>query len=295
MWLLLALVLSDPPITHRVIVAPAETLTVTVQGAGPAVAFVPGLFGSAYGFRRVTAGLAALGHQAIVIEPLGVGTSARPAGADYTLAAQAARVAAVLDTLGVRRAVVVAHSIGGGIAFRLALLRPDLVGGIVSLEGGPTEHAASGGLRLAMRFAGLIRTFSGPGMLRGEVARNLRASSGDPRWITDSVIDGYTAGPARDFGASIDALRGMADAKEPWALGPRLTEITVPVRLLLGGAKHKSGPSEAERAQLAETLGDYRAETFPGVGHFLHEEAPDAVVAAVCRLTGTGVALERGR
>ena len=108
---------------HRVVVAPGETLSVEVRGQGPEVVLVPGLFGSAFGYRRVTALLAERGRSAIVIEPLAMGGSSRPRAADYSLTAQADRIAAVLDTLGIRDAVLVAHSVGAGMALRLALRR----------------------------------------------------------------------------------------------------------------------------------------------------------------------------
>ena len=53
-----------------------------------------------------------------------------------SLTAQAERVATVMDGLGASGAIVVAHGAMAGMAMRLALRRPDLVGGIVSLEGG---------------------------------------------------------------------------------------------------------------------------------------------------------------
>lgn len=281
MWLLLLLVLADTTTSRAIAVAPAETLAVTIQGDGPAIAFVPGLFGSAYGFRGVVPELVAQGYQTIVIEPLGVGASGRPADADYSLAAQAGRVLAVMDTLGIERVVLVAHSLGGGIAFRVAVLRPELVRAVVSIEAGPVEEATTPGFRVAMRFAGLLRRFGNPDLLRAEVRRNLRAASADPAWVTDSVIDGYTAGPAEDFGATIDAFEGMAAAREPWVLGPRIGEITCPVSMLLGGAPHRSAPSPEEVTLLATSLTTFRADTIPGAGHFLFEERPGAVVAAI--------------
>src|SRR5438270_10708402 len=83
----------------RLPVAQAETLQVTVAGSGTPVVMLPGLFGSAYGFRRVAPALVDSGYRTIVVEPLGMGTSSRPANADYTLSAQADRVAAALDSL----------------------------------------------------------------------------------------------------------------------------------------------------------------------------------------------------
>ncbi len=107
-------------------------------GTGRPVAVIPGLFGASFTFRKVVPLLAARGFRPIVIEPLGTGFSSRPPDADYSLTAQSHRIAAVLDSLSPGPVLVLAHSLGAAIAFRLAVERPDLVGGIVSLEGGPT-------------------------------------------------------------------------------------------------------------------------------------------------------------
>src|SRR6266513_2652236 len=108
-------------------VAPAESLSVEITGRGDPVVLIPGLFGSAFGCRKVVPLLVGAGYRTIVIEPLGVGASGRPEKANYSLTAQADRIAAALDSLRVRNALVLAHSIGGSEAFRLAYRRPDLV------------------------------------------------------------------------------------------------------------------------------------------------------------------------
>src|SRR5205823_2032088 len=93
-----------------VAVAPAESLSVELTGRGDPVVLIPGLFGSAFGFRKLVPLLVTAGYRTIVIEPLGVGSSGRPEKANYSLTAQADRIAAVLDSLHVRRALVLAHS-----------------------------------------------------------------------------------------------------------------------------------------------------------------------------------------
>src|SRR2546430_1194984 len=118
-------------------VAPAESLSVETAGRGAPVVLIPGLFGSAFGFRKLVPLLVGAGYRTIVIEPLGVGASARPEKANYSLTAQADRIAAVLDSLHVRNALVLAHSIGGSEAFRLSYRRPDLVPGLFLVRGGP--------------------------------------------------------------------------------------------------------------------------------------------------------------
>ena len=286
MWLLPLLWFADTVTVLNVQVAPAETLAVSVAGRGDPVVLLPGVFGSAYGFRLVGQLITADGFQVIVIEPLGIGGSARPRHADYSLTSQAARVAAVLDTLDVEHAIVIAHSLGASIAYRLAVQRPDLVTGIISLEGGPAEEAATPGFRRAMRFAPLLRMFGGKRLVQRQVHQNLVASSGDASWVTEEVVEGYTSDAARDFGATLDAYKGMAEAQEPWALASRLSEISCPVLLLLGTAPHNGAVPPEEIALLRDSLPVFAVDSVPGVGHFVFEEQPSAVLEAMARLRG---------
>lgn len=282
MWLLALFLVADS--SFHVAVAPAESLAVELTGAGDPVVLLPGLFGSAFGYRRIVPLLNQSGFATIVIEPLGVGASTRPKAADYSLHAQALRVAAALDTLGVRRAYVVAHAVGASIALRLALERPDLVQGIVSLEGGVAESATTAGFRRAMRFVPLIKLLGGVDIVRGKIRGYMRDASADPTWVTDEVLVGYTADAARDVNATLNAYRAMGRAREPAALAASLSTIGCPVNVLLGGAPHPSAPEPGEVALLTERLPFVAVDTIPGVGHFPHEEAPERVVEAVERI-----------
>src|SRR5439155_732546 len=125
--------LADTADRHsfKVPVAATESLQVETSGAGPPVVLIPGLFGSEFGFRKLVPLLNSAGYRTIVVEPLGIGSSGRPQRADYSLTAQAERIAGVLDSLAIRQAFVIAHSLGGAEAFRLAYRRPDLVRGLI--------------------------------------------------------------------------------------------------------------------------------------------------------------------
>src|SRR5438477_803578 len=142
-------------------VAPAESLSVELTGRGDPVVLIPGLFGSAFGFRRLVPLLVTAGYRTIAIGPLGVGASGRPEKANYSLTAQADRIAAVLDSLHVRAALLIAHSIGGSEAFRLAYRRPDLVRGLLSTEGGPTDAGNPAAFKRGPPFATWIKLFGG--------------------------------------------------------------------------------------------------------------------------------------
>lgn len=268
-----------------VVVAPAETVHVEAwAGDGRPVAVIPGLFGAAFAFRKVTPLLVANGYRPIVIEPLGTGSSSRPEKADYSLSAQSRRIAAVLDSLHVTSTLVLAHSLGGAMAFRLAVDRPDLVAGIVSLEGGPTEEATTPVFRHAMRYVPWIKVFGGINLVRRKIHGMLLDSSGDKSWVTDGVVTAYTLGEARDFDATLKALLAMSHAREPNKLEPRLSRVSCPVTLMVGTAHHDGDVSPHEVALLTRTIRSFAVDSEPGAGHYLQEERPAAVVSAVAQL-----------
>lgn len=285
MWILtLVLLLGDSTADFRIPVAPAESLQVSVTGQGQPVVLIPGLFGSRFGFRHVVPLLVGAGYRVIVVEPLGIGSSARPADGDYSLTAQADRIAAVLDTLALRDVIVVAHSLGASMAYRLAYRRPDLVRAIVSLEGGPAEAAATPSFRRAMRFAPWIKWFGGIRRIRNKIHSSLVAASGDTTWVTDSVVDAYTAGAAADLDGTLKAFLRMAEARERERLAPHLGAIHCPVRLLLGTAPHQGGVPPGDLDELRAGLGSFSIDSVPGSGHYIYEEQPKAVAAAVERV-----------
>lgn len=277
-------------LARRFAVAPAESLQVTAVGpaGGPAVVIIPGLVSPAYAFRKVLPPLAESGVRAVVVEPLGVGASGRPGEADYSHTAQARRVAAIMDSLGIRHAVVMGHAVGTSVALRLALARPDLVKSLVLVEGGALEAAAVPGVKKALQFSFLVRLFAGRGRIRKEVRKGLIASSGDTTWVTDSVIEHYTEGPAGDMGAVLRALKGMQRAVEPDSLKPQLSQIHVPVLLLLGGAAHEGGPSPGRIRTLERHIPQLRQKIIFDAGLHIHEEQPQAIVEQLLALTREG-------
>jgi pimeloyl-ACP methyl ester carboxylesterase len=269
-----------------VVVAPAETMHVeSWVGAGRPVAVVPGLFGASFTFRKVIPLLAAQGFRPIVIEPLGTGFSSRPPKADYSLAAQAHRLAAVLDSLHSGPVLVLAHSLGAAIAFRLAVDRPDLVSGIVSLEGGPTEEATTPMFRSGMRYLPWVKLLGGISLVRRKIRGMLLDSSGDRSWVTDGVVVGYTLGEARDFDATLRTFLAMSHAREPAKLGPRLGDIACPVTLVVGTAHHDGDVPPQEVALMHKAIRSFAVDSELGAGHYLQEERPAAVVTAVAQLS----------
>lgn len=91
----------------------------------PAVVLLHG-FASALETWSTVAPRLAEHHRVISLDLKGFGWTSRPEG-DYSPAAQAELVLALLDRLGVERAALVAHSWGSSVALQIALLAPERV------------------------------------------------------------------------------------------------------------------------------------------------------------------------
>src|SRR5579859_683365 len=279
-----ALAAHDTSRSFQVVVAPGESLHVAVFGRGEPVVLIPGFFGSVFGFRKLIPLLEEAGYQPTVVEPLGTGFSGRPAHGDYSFIAQADQIAAVLDSLRNRNAPVIAHSVGGAMALRLAYRRPDLVRSLISLEGGPTERVATPEFKRAAKYIPWIKLLGGIKLIRKVVRRTLVRSSGDTTWITDGVVFGYTAGAARDLNGTLLSYLAMADSRERDRLEPHLRTIRCPVRLVIGGARHDGGVGPEEVVELARELPRFAVDSIPGAGHYLQEEQPEAVLRILERV-----------
>jgi len=274
--------------SRAVAVGPGEVVHVVDHGVGLPVVLLPGALGTAFGFRKLQEPLAAAGLRTLAVELLGQGDSSRPPGADYSLTAQAERVRTVLDGLELERAVVVGQGLGVSTALRLAARHPGRVLAVVAIDGGPAESACSSSLRRALVFAPIVKLLGGRRRLRETVRERLARGSADSSWVTPEVVDGYLGKAASDFDGALASYRAFARAKEPESLRDRLGDVRCPVVLLVGSVSHDAGVRPDEVALMRSRLVRFEAVTVPGVGHFIAEEAPAAVAAAVVRLAQTG-------
>ncbi|MFQ5550911.1 MAG: alpha/beta fold hydrolase [Gemmatimonadales bacterium] len=283
LFLLLALA-ADTTYTTRVAVAPGESLMVTVQGDGEPVIVLPGLFGSAYSFRHTGQLLEREGFLCVTIELLGMGSSSRPLEADYSLSAQADRVIAVMDSLGIGQAYAMVHSQGASIAMRASYRSPGRIRGIVSLEGGIAEAIMSTGLRRIMRFAPILRLINGQGMAMQRLLREMRDNSYDPDWVTREAALAYVEGMVDEFGITMSVYRRMSLTDEPESLEERLPFLEIPVILLIGEERYRSSIPDEEFARMVRLIPDITVDTIPETGFFIQEEQPGAAVAALLEL-----------
>ncbi len=234
-----------------------------------------GLMGGTWGFRHIVPPLVAAGHRVIVADPF---DPAQKASAVTSLTTLSDRWAKVLAALGVENATVVAHSLASSLVLRMAARHSELVGAIVSLEGGMVDQFATPGIRRAAAMAPLLRVLGATGIIRRRIGSSLKERSANGRWVTREVVEIYSRPLVRDTQHALALLRSLADAHEPTPIADEARTIRSPVLLLVGDARPPSGPGDAEIARMRAALQSFRLETIVNSGHFLHEEQPRAVV-----------------
>jgi pimeloyl-ACP methyl ester carboxylesterase len=188
--------------------------------------------------------------------------------------------------------VFVGQGIGGAMVFRLAVERPELLAGFVSIEAGAAETTISAQAGRRLMVAKAVAKLGGKSILRDRFTENLKEGSGDPTWIDRRTVGRYFRGFGRDISATLNAMSAMSEQTEPWAMTPRLPEIRIPVVVLLGTAPHAGEMAPQDVEDLRDGLGEVEFREVPGAGHFIFEEQPqvvaDTVAELVAKLTAQG-------
>jgi pimeloyl-ACP methyl ester carboxylesterase len=110
-------------------------------GQGTPVLLIPGSFSTYRTWSPIVPALSEK-YRLLVMDYLGTGDSDKPrSGFCYTIGEQADWIAKFLRSLRLGKVYLVGASYGGAIAFNLAARYPDLVGKVVSIEGGILKPA----------------------------------------------------------------------------------------------------------------------------------------------------------
>ena len=208
-------------------------------------------------------------HHVLRVDLPGCGQS--PPAASYDVPSQAARVAAVLDGLGLRRVATVGHSSGGYVATALAEQRPDLVRSLTLISSGPSPDAL-------LPQPVLLRALLAPPLGRvlwarrsdAMIRKGIGATCAGPVDIPDDVVDEIKEIRYRVFRA---VLRGNGEYIAERSVPERLKALKVPVLVVFGAADPRWDPVSARRYAAVPGA---RIEMLPGVGHMPMFEAPRA-------------------
>lgn len=210
-------------------------------------------------------------------------------------------VLALADALDAETFLLVGHDWGALAAFMAVALAPARVERLVTLA---IPH--NGALRPSLRLLWRARHFFT--LSRASAARSIRANNFDPiRDIVRRWAPSWDAGPA-EVEAVIEMMRPPGALESVLAtyrsFGPGtdagsttaefLAKPTPVPTLSLFGERDGAMDNRALSRTKALFLSTYEELVIPGVGHFLHREAPDEVLPKIVEFLGGGVAHSGG-
>ena len=251
---------------------------------GQTIILLHGFAASVFSWRKVREPLSEVGT-VIAFDRPAFGLTERPMPGEwsgenpYSPEAQADLTVALMDRLGVEKAVLVGHSAGGTIALLTALRHPGRVEALVLEDAAVYEHGgAPDWMRPLLRTPAtgrlgplLVRTIT----LWGETI--IRTAWDDPDKITVELISGYKKPlQAENWDR---ALWEYVLASHPLGLEERLSEISVPT-LVITGERDRFVPTQNSE-RLAAEVPNAQLVVIPDCGHVPHEECSALFVGAV--------------
>lgn len=240
------------------------------SGSGPTVVLVHGFGSSLYTWKDVLPGLSS-SHDVIALDLPGFGASDLPA--DLSFQELPAAVVGLMNRLGIERAALVGHSMGGAVAAVVAAEKPRRVRGLVLVDAAgfnlePEDQPAMVRLVTSPLVPFLARL---PGK-RLLVERSLREVFHDDRYVTDERVAEYLAATLRP--GSVYALRSLmlSLAGRAGFVRGRLPRIQTPT-LVVWGREDRWVPL-ADADHFVEAIPGARKVVLDACGHMPQEEKP---------------------
>ena len=241
-------------------------------GPGQDVFLLHGFASSTYTWEKVAPMLQANGYHVWALDMKGFGWSDKPEDADYSPEQLLREVNAWMDEMGLRKVVFVGNSLGGGIAWKMALEHPDKVKQLVLIDAAGFMHQMPGPVRLAgvPGAAGIAGIFFG----RWVIQDGLKQVYFDPALIRTEQIDAYynRLRTENALGALTSLARSLSTLpSEQYASS--IAEIQVDT-LIIWGRDDAWIPQE-DAFKFKQALPKARLEVIPFCGHIPQEENPE--------------------
>jgi pimeloyl-ACP methyl ester carboxylesterase len=267
--------LADVPKPGNTIALDGVGIHYVDRGQGPPLVLIHGLGGSICNFRYNIPVLSQ--HLRVVALDLkGFGYSERPAAGDYSLTAQARLVGELMDRLGIPRAAVLGHSMGGAIALRLAATWPEKVDRLILVGSAPPD-------RMVPRFVASPPLPSLLGLGTALVLHQprlreivLRQGFYDPAFLSPEMVEEFRH-IARIRGSTSAIASVLRDAAREEPID--LSRLSQPVLLLWG--RHDRWPGLRLARWLADQIPDARLKVIERARHMVLEERAEEANEAI--------------
>lgn len=269
------------------IALPTLKLHAVIGGEGPPLLLLGGWPQTWFAWRFVMPALARH-YTVIVIESRGVGRSDKPDGG-YDSATVAADIVAAMDVLGHEQFAIVGHDIGLWTAYSIAHDFPGRVARAAMIDATIPGISPSPPLLGPRQVSDFLWHFNfnrahdiNEQLVRGRediyFGYQFATKAGRPDAIAPYAVQHYvqTLQDPAALKASFEYYRSLDLTMEQNAIR-RQTRLALPV-LAVGGAKAVGAKVEMEMRSVAD---DVTAVVIPDCGHFVHEEAPKALLGAL--------------
>jgi pimeloyl-ACP methyl ester carboxylesterase len=274
------------------------------EGGGPLVVLCHGFPELAFSWRKQVPVLTAAGYRVVAPDLRGFGRSSAPVEADaYDVITLCDDLCGLLDALGEQSAIFVGHDWGASLVWQLATLHPTRVRAVAGLSVPFAVRAPAPPVPIMRRHLGedfYIVWFQEPGVADAALARDVRRTLTTsrqwtarwtdedpvpprrPAWLSEQELDVYVEAFERTgFTGGLNWYRNI---DRNWELTASIAERRVeqPALFITGERDPVRNfmPAEAMRGWVT----DLREEVVvPGAGHWIQQQAPEAVNAALLR------------
>jgi len=255
-----------------------------VAGSGPTVVLIHGMVNSSRHWQEVAERLAG-SHRVVAPDLLGHGDSATPRG-DYSLGAHAAGIRDLLTTIGVERATIVGHSLGGGVAMQFFYQFPQRTERLVLVSSGGLGREVSPLLRGAALpgASPLLRLAARPRLVEAiDGAGGRLRERGNPKGVYLEAV-ARALRPLAEPGsrrAFIQTLRAVIDIHgQHISARDRLYLLGEMQTLIVWGGRDRTIPLRHGR-EAAAAIPRCRFETLERAAHFPHLEDPEGLAGVL--------------
>jgi esterase len=238
-------------------------------GSGPPVILLHGLFGAARNFGTVQRALSPL-FRVIAMDARNHGASPHAVGMRYpTIAAD---VLETLDAIGIERAAVIGHSMGGKTAMTLGLMAPERTGRLLVADIAPVPYQhENASIADAMRTIPLR-----PGLTRAEAEAAL-ADAVPVAAVRTFLIQNLQFGPQPHWRIGLDEIATAIPDLEGW----ETTDGTYPGPTLFVSGAHSDYVRPEHRPVIRALFPAARFVTVKNAGHWLHADNPAGFLSVV--------------
>jgi pimeloyl-ACP methyl ester carboxylesterase len=217
-------------------------------------------------------------HRVISVDLPGFGLTGPSPQGDYRIDAYTRFVLRLLDTLGLRRVILVGNALGGEVAWQTAILAPERVRKLVLIDSDGYQPSVLS-MPLAFQIASMsgLRWISERILPRSLVATSVRSVFGDPAHATQEKVDRYF-----ELNLRVGNRRALFQRMDQAQFGSNaglIRRVQQPTLVMWGEKDEMISPDQG--LLFCRDIPHCKLVSFPGLGHLPQEENPQATLQAL--------------